>query len=470
MTTSTTPSTAPSTVAGGRFDELAHRFRGRLLEQLVPMLERLRWDHASLHRHRAAALTDTLDFARARSRWHADRLADLDLGGITPDDLTMLPSMTKGDLMRDWDAIVTDERLDLASAQRHLEQIETSGPSFLHDEYVILTTGGSTGEPGVFPWSIDEISRWSASAVRWTADAGLPPPERQAHVAARSPRHMSSLAPLLLYGREIGRDLVVPVDQPLDAIVAALNRVQPSALWVVSSMVGALADSASSGALRIAVDRILVGGDLLEPAAADAAEAAFGVRPLEGYPTTDLGHLASQGRPTDPMTVNDDLFVVEPVDEHDRGVAPGDLAHHLLVTSLHQRTMPLIRYRVDDGVRVSPRPGPYPAFTCIEQIDGRADDRFTYATAVVHPHLFRSAISAFADVVDYEVRQTDRGADVFVVLRPGSSPDLAGLASDLRDRLGGAGVAEPEVAVTGVDELGRTAMGKRLHFVPRTAR
>lgn len=461
---------APFATVGDRFDEIAQQFNGRMLEQLFPLLERLHWDRATMQRHRAAALTETLAFARERSRWHADRLAGLDLDAITPDDLTKLPSMTKGDLMREWDAIVTDERLDLASAQRHLAQVETGGPAFLHDEYLILTTGGSTGEPGVFPWSIEESSRWSASVARWTTDAGLPPPERQAHVAARSPRHMSALVPMLLYGKEVGRELVVPVDQPHDAIVATLNRLQPSALWVVSSMLGSLADSASSCALRIAVDRILVGGDLLEPAAADAAEAAFGVRPLEGYPTTDVGHLACQARPTDPMIINDDLFIIEPVDEHDRGVAPGDLSHHLLVTSLHQRTMPLIRYRIDDGVRLSPEPGPHPAFTCIQQLDGRADDIFAYDRVVVHPHLFRSAISAFADVVDYEVRQVDRGADVLVVLRSGSSPDLAALARDLRTRLGEAGVAEPIISVTGVDTLGRTSMGKRLHFVPRAER
>ena len=44
----------------------------------------------------------------------------------------------------------------------------------------VLTSGGSTGEPGVFCWSLAEMARFGASAFRWSAANGEGPPARAA--------------------------------------------------------------------------------------------------------------------------------------------------------------------------------------------------------------------------------------------------------------------------------------------------
>lgn len=454
-----------STTTRGTFDDVARRGADLLLEVLFPLLERLTWDRATLERHRAAELAATLAFAREHSSWHAERLDAVDLDAVAPDDLSELPTMGKAELMENWDEIVTDPRLNLADARAHLRSLDVDGPSFFHDEYLVFTTGGTTGAPGVFPWSLEEMARWAASAIRVGTAAGLGPPARLCHVGARSFRHPSASAPLLLYGAEAGSELVVPVDQPVEAIVAELNRVQPDALWVVCSMLPALSSAAAEGALRIDVDRISVGGDQLASGALDEAESAFGVRPTETYPTTDAGYLAQQVPGETSLMINEDLLVVEAVDENDRQVAMGDVAHHLLVSSLHQRTLPLIRYRIDDRVRLDPTPGQYPAYTRIAEIHGRSDDAFHYDGVTVHPHVFRSAISEQPAVRDYEVRQTEHGALVQVVVDTpdgGIGNDLGGL---LRARLVTAGLDDPVVDVEVVPDLERTAVGKRRLFI-----
>jgi len=455
-----------SALVNARFDEIAQRGSQRLIETLFELLPSLNWDRAALHRHRSAALSQTLSFAVERSPWHSIRLAGVDLSAVTPDDLTAIPPMSKSELMDNWDQIVTDPGLDLATAREHLREVDADGPAFFGDEYLIFTTGGTTGEPGVFPWAMDEFARWGVSGVRAGTDAGFAPPQRLAHVGARSPRHPSSIVPLLLYGTERGRDLVIPVDQPVDEIVVGLNRAQPDAVWAVSSILPALVRAAADGSLRIDVERISVGGDSLDPAAADAAEEVFGVRPTETYPTTDLGYIAQQVPGERSMMVNDDLLIVEPVDEREQPVPPGELSHHLLVTSLHQRTLPLIRYRIDDRVRFDREPGRYAAYSRIARIDGRSDDLFDYDGRVVHPHTFRTVISRYPEIIDYEVHQTREGADVRVAVKDGLTCDDAALGRDVGERLASAGLPGAVVRVEVVDALARSAVGKRRLFHP----
>jgi phenylacetate-CoA ligase len=447
------------------FDTVAATAQARLLEELFEQLARLHWDGATLAEHRRTHLAETLAFAAERSAWHAERLAGIDLDAVTPDDLTSLPTMSKADLMAAWDRIVTDQRLSLDLAQAHLARLDRDGPSLLLDEYFIFTTGGTTGEPGVFPWSIEEFARFGASNIRIGTDAGDPPPERLTFVGARSLRHPSAWAPLLVYGEQAGADRVVPIDQPVRDVVDALNGLEPDSLWVVSSMLPALVDARVTGALRIAPRRIAVGSDAVDPRAINAAEEAFGVRPIETYPTSDVGYLATQPPGEESMVVNNDLMIVEPVDEHDRPARPGELSHHLLVTSLHHRTAPLLRYRIDDRVRFAPPSDRYPAYPRITEIDGRADDLFRYGDQTVHPHTFRTVITRHDAVRDYQVRQTATGAEVLVDVA--GSCDAEALASELTSAMAAAGLPDADVTVTPVDTIPRSRLGKRLLFVAR---
>jgi phenylacetate-CoA ligase len=432
-----------------------------IMNALFALLPRLEWSEAELADHQRGALTETLAFARDRSAWHARRLGDVDLSAVRPDDLSRLPVMTKRDLMDSWDEVITDPRLDLASASAHLDHVEAEGFSLLWDEYLVFQTGGSTGEPGVFVWHVDEFARWSASVVRWSMAAGHDLPRRGVWVGARSHRHPSAAITVL---RGNDPTLSVPVDQPLTAIVARLNELQGDSVMVVSSMLGPLTDAARRGELSIQPEHMGVFGDVVAPGAIEEAASVFGVVPVEGYPTTDVGHLGQQ-MPGEPgVYLNDDLMLIECVDEHGDPVPPGVLCDHLLVTSLHQRSLPLIRYRIDDRVVVDPVAGSRPAYRRLRRIDGRSDDLFRYGDVIVHPHVFRSVLSRHLDVRDHQVVQTPNGAEVALI---GAAPlDVDLIAEELRVALGQSGLVAPMVEVRQVDRLRQTPLGKRRNFVP----
>ncbi len=451
-------------MTGDYFEEFAATARQQLLGVMPEQVARLHWDAASLTQYRSARLTETLSFAAEQSSWHADRLSSLDLEAVTPEDLTSLPTMTKADVMDAWDRIVTEPRLSLDAAQQHLARVDDGGLPFLLEKYVVFTTGGTTGRPGVFVWSLEEFARWGASAIRFGIDAGDPPAKRLTFVAARSLRHPSAWAPLLLHGWGAGSRQRVPIDQPVPAIVEQLNAIAPDSMWVVSSVLPALIDAAAAGALRISPRRITAGADAVDPRALAAAEAVFGTRPVQSYATTDVGMVADQAPTEDTLIVHDDLMIVEPVDEDDGPVPTGELSHHVLVTSLHQRTMPMIRYRIDDRIRVAPPAGRrYPAFTRIASIDGRADDLFRYGDVTVHPHTFRSVLTRHASVDDYQIRQKPDGAEVLIQVR--GLCDVATLTTQLTAALVAAGVSGATAQVAVVNEIPRTRLGKRLRFV-----
>jgi phenylacetate-CoA ligase len=457
-------------MAGRTYQELTTEMAQGLFDVLLPAMDRLTWDAGRLDAHRRAGLADTLADAADRSPWHAARLSapGIDLDRVEPGDLSGLPTMTKRDLMANWDAIVTDRRLDLDTARSHLARLDAGDPALLFDEYHVLTTGGSTGEPAVFCWSPAETLGWAASLIRLTAVAGLGPPQRMAFVGARSLRHPSAALAVLfgvLAGGPATTDHIVPIDQPAGAIVARLNEIQPDALFVVSSVLPALVEAAQRGALRIDVDRISLGGDVLDPAVATTAADTFGAPVLEGYATTDVGHIAHQVPGEGGLYVTDDLLVVELVDEHERPVEPGEWSDHVLVTSLHSRTLPLIRYRIDDRVRLEPEPGrTHPAFRRIAAVDGRTDDLFHYGDVTVHPHVFRTVLSRHLTIRDFQVHQTPTGADVRVIA---AGPlDTCSVATALDRALGCAGLTRPQVTVARVGEVRRTTVGKRLLFLP----
>lgn len=90
---------------------------------------------------------------------------------------------------------------------------------------------------------------------------------------------------------------------------------------------------------------------------------------------------------------------------------------------------------------------------------------FTYQGRQVHPHLFRTALSREADVVEYQVRQTPAGAAITV--RRTAPVSLDGLRDRVVAALAQAGLERPEVTVEAVDRFERPGGPAKLkRFIP----
>src|SRR4051794_18671449 len=177
----------------GEFDWDRQRHLRAFADRLPAEAERLAWPLERLHRLRDERLRALLRTAKARSPWHARRLAGVDVEAVKGADLTAIPTMTKTDVMEHWDEIVTDRRLTLELAEAHLERVASRGPAYLLGEYQVVTTGGSSGRRGVFVWGFEGWLGFGLARERPTLwlqqDDGGERELRRAFVAAAHATH-----------------------------------------------------------------------------------------------------------------------------------------------------------------------------------------------------------------------------------------------------------------------------------------
>jgi phenylacetate-CoA ligase len=436
---------------------------------LAPLLiEQLSWPAGRLAEHRTVRLRELVRIATERSPWYRKRLSGVDVDRLDERSLTELPVLTKAELMEHFDDIVTDSRLTLAGLEAHLSTVGTG--SYLLGQYTALTSGGSSGQRGVFVYG------WDAWAVFWLTcyrtllnarNSYRDLASRPAVMASVTAAHFSHATAAMARTFSSPRMTTVrfPVMLRTEEIVAGLNEVQPDFMTVYPSVLYPLAHEAAAGRLRIAPRRVLAGAEPLLPEIRAAAEQAWGVTVINIYGTSEGGGTAV-GCGRGGTHVSEDQLIVEPVDLAGRPVPPGERSAKIYLTNLYNPVLPLIRYEITDEVTVLPGPCPCgSAHRRIADVQGRLDDVFTYQGLRVHPHLFRTALSREAGIVEYQVRQIPAGAAIAIRCTAPVSLDA------LRDRvaagLAATGLDRPRVTVEVVDRFERPGGPAKLkRFIP----
>src|SRR5207244_2229430 len=98
-------------MSSGAFEELRLRHAADRDAALPRYVGQLQWSAAQLLTEREQCMRVLLATAKARSPWHRERLRDVDAATFTEADLPSLPTMTKADLMDNFEAVVPDPRL-----------------------------------------------------------------------------------------------------------------------------------------------------------------------------------------------------------------------------------------------------------------------------------------------------------------------------------------------------------------------
>jgi phenylacetate-CoA ligase len=447
-------------------DDLRRRHQVDLATILPGQVERLDWPAEQLCEERQHRLRRFLAVAKSKSRWHAERLRDVDVEHVTEQDLSGLPVMTKDDLMAHFDDIVTDRRVMLARAEAHLASLG-AGDAYLDGEYHVVASGGSSGRRGVFVWGWEPWTLGGAARVRQVIRDQLrcgeqPGAAVSATVAAEVSTHMTgafaSTFPTSFAHR-------FPVTLPIEEIVGGLNRVQPALLHAYSSALALLVREVDAGRLRIRPNRVIATAEPLLPETRAAITAAWGARVANSWGTSEGASTAMGCFAADGMHLSYDNLIIEPVDEEGSPVPPGKRATKLYLTNLINPVLPLIRYEVTDEITVLPEPCPCGSgMPRVADIQGRHDDTFDYEGVHVHPHVFRSVLGREPSVVEYQVHQTPSGATILI--RCTFAPDLDRLRTRIVDGLQRAGVGGSTIDLQIVEYVPRQSSGKLKRFVP----
>lgn len=117
-----------------------------------------------------------------------------------------------------------------------------------------------------------------------------------------------------------------------------------------------------------------VSSEMLLPYQRKSIEQAFKCPVFDYYGMAERAVFATECELHRGLHLNSDFGVCELVDEYDRPVAPGS-SGRIVVTGLHNYTMPFIRLKTNDWATMSPEPCPCGRpFPLLKSIDGRQED------------------------------------------------------------------------------------------------
>jgi phenylacetate-CoA ligase len=432
------------------------------------------WTREEMNRHQDRQLHALLQLAKERCPFHRRRLPRERVSSAA--GLKELPVMYKQDLAESFDDITTDRRLTTSAIARHLQGVSGSDPLLL-GEYRVLASGGTSGIATYVPFDRSSWQRVLATYVRLALSHGFGPRflprRRMAQITAGGALHMtnrmatSNRSPAYVTLR---LDLTAPIAE----LARALEGFRPDFLSGYPSVVAALAEEHRAGRLDISPQWVFCGSEQFLPSARASIRDAWGIEPFDLYATTETGGVLAFECPAhEGLHIREDFCLAEAVDNDELPVSDGEPASGLLVTSWLNRTLPLIRYRLDDEMTLTSDPCRCGRHSKrIVALSGRAEDTIRLADAhgreiLVHPNNFEETIEERPEIARYQVLQRPESITVSAVARePQDTGWTAELASEIRTRLRTLGAEPPPIHVDIVSELERPATnGAKLKII-----
>lgn len=313
-------------------------------------LEQTQWWSAhdlQVHQHRQ--LSALLRHARATVPFYRRRLDDAGITGVaslTPEIWRSIPLLTRQDI------------------RRHLAELTSERVPPEHGRTQRNKTSGSTGEPLEVTWTELTGFFWESLALRdhlWHRRNF-----RGRLAAIRSGRHEPD--PLAVHDLpswglisaplwETGPMTLFYHTTPVPRQVELLESRSPHYLLTYPSNARALSRIARERPVRLPDLRAVhTYGEPLTPDVRAAVREAWGVPVHDVYSCEELGFIALQCPHHEHYHVQSESVLVEILDEEGRACAPGQVGM-VVLTSLHNFAMPLIRYAIGDHAEVG---GPCP--------------------------------------------------------------------------------------------------------------
>lgn len=385
-------------------------------------------------------LTEYLSFVVAHSKWHRERLRDIDVETITVDTISRLPTMTKEDL------------------RGNVSEIATLSPR----QAYIAKTGGTTGA------SIELYYRWddfqertaitdvfrerfipiSKSRIAWFSGKSIiPHPER----ATRFSRDnwINGIRYYSTFNIHPGT-IAYYIDD--------LNTFNPDAIVTFPSSLVELARCARLAGLSFTgnVKAIFPTSEALTPADREVLQDFFACAVYDQYASSEGSPFITEC-PSGRLHCEMLTGIFEVLDPAGRPAMEGDL----VVTPFGTRGTPLVRYQIEDRVTLSAQHCPCGRNTqVVERIDGRKTEFvFSPERGKVNLVNIANSVKGAHGIRKFQIVQTEpSGIDLLMAVDRSqyTSEDEAVFIGNLRDRFG----PSFGIQVHYVDNIPRDPSGK----------
>ncbi|MEN9727262.1 MAG: hypothetical protein RL434_1628 [Pseudomonadota bacterium] len=416
------------------------------------------WSPVALAELQRVRLNRLLRDALAHSPWHATRIREAGLAGLTAagevglDDLRRLPRMTKSD------------------ARLNVEDLVWRGvPGGAHP----YNTGGSSGEPLIFYYGRERQAADAAARLRARQWWGVAPGEKELYLWG-APTELSRLDRVKRWRDSLVNHRILnafAMSAPrMDAYLEAMERWAPRSIYGYASSLALLAAHARARGQRPRLPRLKVvctTGEPLYPHQRELIASVFGVPVANEYGCRDGGLIAHEA-PGGQMLMVSEFNLVEVLDPAGNAVPPGTPGE-LVLTGLCSAAQPFIRYRTGDIVTLSAETALHGrGLPVIAEIAGRSTDYVVRADGtIMHALALIYVLRAIPGVSAFKcIQHTPTYMEVQIVPGPGwTAADGAAIEAGLRERLGEA----LQVALALQEEIPAEASGKHRYVVSHVA-
>ncbi len=331
--------------------------QGRLLSARNKKLSREAFERERLARFRKFAA-----YVQRHSPWYERVMSELKINPATchPEQF---PILTKRQVTDHFDELVTARDVTRGGLEEFLHRSQNPRELF-RGKYTVIHTSGSSGEVGFFiydqpAWArvLSQIAsaqgfRFASLGRRRVAFLGA----TQGHFAGVSMSLSTASLPFSL----IYKTRVFEVNRPLSEAVKGLNEFQPDVVLGYGTALKALAEKQASGELHISPESLSNSGEPLVAADRNAIESVFGKCVKNAYACSEFGIIGLREPGWEYMRLLEDYLFFDIQSDH------------VLISSVSNHVLPLIRYRMNDILSLAPSHEHAP-YRAISDVVGRVE-------------------------------------------------------------------------------------------------
>jgi len=433
-------------------------------------VERLSWTPDQLREYQTSTLRKLLLHSRNNTKYYGEVLKNVDLESFTLEDLATLPPNDKNLHMDRWDDFIAAPGITYEIAENHLKAFREGKITepFYNDEYLFVSTGGSTGKRGVFVWDLEFMRQIIAITYRYLVRDeqlnGYNGPLKLATVEAPTLLHGSPYVfpSKFLPGMEL---LSLASNDPIPEVCEKLNEYRPTHLMAYASSVAELASAQLKGDLKIHPRWVCTNSGPQDQDIRNRSMEAWGVKASNSWGCVEIGQMGVETQFSDSMVICADGAIFEAVDKDNQPVSNVNDAAKVLATNLTNYSMPMTRYEVDDIIEVGEPLPEYPAYGTVTRILGKATFWFKYGDIKVHPTSYSDILEIEKEVEEFQVIQTEKGAHIKLVCN--GKPSIPEMRETILNNLHKYGLKDPKVDFEVVESLPHhPETGKIKCFIP----
>lgn len=367
-------------------------------------------------------LKQLLEVALRRVPFHAQRI-----GGRSVEQFDQIPVSCKESMQQDLEQTLNTHQLkNMGIESNELLDHTFASNSQIHwykGKVLLSRTSGTSGMSGAIfntrkTWAMQRaviFSRMRQAAIPWSR-FNPRNPFRMAYLVVPDVQSVSFQAAedASKSNSCFARIRTFSIEGNWDSVLEDIVDFDPHYLHSYPSCLDRIASLKIAGNLpNLSPQVISSGSSLWTVSQQDRVANAFpNSRFANHYGATEclpIANSCSEGK----LHLNSDYVLIEPVDRDDRLVEPGERGNHVLLTNLINHFQPIIRYRLDDSLRVDPSNCCCGSHLPTLDVKGRSfprlsvDDRAGKETAIEGVILF-SKLLGIPEIAEFQIHYQTR--------------------------------------------------------------